>query len=345
MANCSSTEDLQELVDRPRETLAVEIKGHLDLKSGAHQAHLARHVCALANFGGGYIVFGFDNDLSPVSLPLDLTTHYHRDVVSSIVTSYLSPALLCDVAYVTGAAGRTHPIIRVPAHGVVPICARKNGPHDAQNRPQGIATPHVYIRAVGPNGPESVPMSRPEDWEKLIRRCVLADRTALLGLIDSLLTPGQVRSSKADDPLKLWHDAARRRYLKLVDQHQPQWNTPLAENHYQLSYMISAAVPDRLHAGDLLLTLQNANTQTRELVWTGWSMFYPFTRPEIAPYFVTDEASGQGITKSSSRAFSAKPISTPRFRFLACLARRQSLSYPCLSGRPHCIPRARFRAR
>jgi hypothetical protein len=165
------------------------------------------------------------------------------DAVSSIVATYLSPALLCDVAYVRAASGRTHPIIRVPPHGVIPICATRNGPHGAKDRPQGIVSPLVYIRAVGPNGPESVPISRPDDWEKLIRRCVLADRTALLGLIESVLTPRQVPGSREEDPLKRWHDAARHRYLELIEQQAPEWNTSLASNHYQLSYTISATAP------------------------------------------------------------------------------------------------------
>jgi hypothetical protein len=287
------SEDIRELVDRPRETLAIEVKGHLDLKDNLTQANLARHICALANFGGGYVVLGFDDHLRPVSLPADLVNDYHRDSFSSIIATYLTPAFLCDVAYVTGTAGKTHPVVRVPSHGVVPICAKVNGPHDTKGKPQGIVSPLIYIRAVGPNGPESVAVSRPEDWEKLIRRCVLADRTSLLGLIESVLTPGKTMASTPPEPLKQWHEAARQQYLKLIDQKQPQWNTPLKANHYQLSYMINTSVPDWLRANDLLSIVQNANTQTRELVWTGWSMFYPFTRPEIAPYFITDEASGQ----------------------------------------------------
>jgi predicted HTH transcriptional regulator len=180
MAQGSATEDLQDLIEHPRETLAVEIKSHLDLKDGVHQANLARHICALANYGGGYIVFGFDNDLSPVGLPADLAAHYHRDMVSSIIASYLSPAFLCDVVYVPTASGLAHPVIRVPSHGDVPVCARKNGPHDKKGRPQGIVGFLVYIRTVGPNGPESVAISRPDDWAKIIRRCVLADPTALM---------------------------------------------------------------------------------------------------------------------------------------------------------------------
>jgi len=46
----------QDLVDQPRETLVIEINGHLDLNENIHRANLARHICALANNGGGYVV-------------------------------------------------------------------------------------------------------------------------------------------------------------------------------------------------------------------------------------------------------------------------------------------------
>ena len=59
------TPGLQELVDAPRERLDVEYKAWLDLTDGPTRAKLARHLCALANFGGGFLVFGIDDDMTP----------------------------------------------------------------------------------------------------------------------------------------------------------------------------------------------------------------------------------------------------------------------------------------
>ena len=55
--------ELQELVDAPNETLAVEYKSWLDLNENASRADLARHIAALANHGGGHISFGFDDQM------------------------------------------------------------------------------------------------------------------------------------------------------------------------------------------------------------------------------------------------------------------------------------------
>jgi hypothetical protein len=51
------------LVDDPNETLEVEYKDWLDLSNNGVRPDLARHIAALANNGGGSIVFGFTNTM------------------------------------------------------------------------------------------------------------------------------------------------------------------------------------------------------------------------------------------------------------------------------------------
>ena len=61
------TIDLTDLVDNPRETLNIELKSWLDLSEGVNKANIARHIAALCNNGGGYLVFGFQDDFSVAS--------------------------------------------------------------------------------------------------------------------------------------------------------------------------------------------------------------------------------------------------------------------------------------
>ncbi len=59
---------LRRLLDYPREEMATEIKGWLDLSGRDVRARLAKELIALANYGGGYLLFGFveaDNGWSP----------------------------------------------------------------------------------------------------------------------------------------------------------------------------------------------------------------------------------------------------------------------------------------
>ena len=68
------TPELQELVDAPRERLDVEYKAWQDPTDGEASAKLAKHLCALANLGGGFLVFGSRLRSAPVS-PGSRLTH------------------------------------------------------------------------------------------------------------------------------------------------------------------------------------------------------------------------------------------------------------------------------
>ena len=50
--------DLSELVSGRSEDLSVEYKASMDTSVPETRAKLAKHIAALANHGGGYLVFG-----------------------------------------------------------------------------------------------------------------------------------------------------------------------------------------------------------------------------------------------------------------------------------------------
>jgi predicted HTH transcriptional regulator len=88
---------------------------YIDISDELSKAKLARHICALANHGGGYVVLGFDDKLNAHPIAGDIDKDFHRDRISSIVAAYLEPVFLCHTAIVTSAAGHRHPIIRAKA--------------------------------------------------------------------------------------------------------------------------------------------------------------------------------------------------------------------------------------
>jgi predicted HTH transcriptional regulator len=104
--------ELQELVDAPNETLGVEYKSGLDLNNHEARADIARHIAAIANHGGGYIVFGFD-DLTLQYVPSPFAKTIDRDIISSIVKKYLEPTFQCDVTFVRSSAGNEHQYLRI----------------------------------------------------------------------------------------------------------------------------------------------------------------------------------------------------------------------------------------
>ena len=98
--------DLADLVDYPRETLDIELKEWVNLTDRVAQSKLAKHIAALANHGGGYLVFGFCDDQSVApNRPTDLSL-FNRDQFSTIVKRYLNPNFQCKVVMVRSSTGQ-----------------------------------------------------------------------------------------------------------------------------------------------------------------------------------------------------------------------------------------------
>jgi len=206
--------EIQDLIDRAAEALHLELKQWIDLTDPVVRAKSARHLAALANHGGGYLIIGMRDDgkLDPQQ-PDDLSGYSH-DQITGIVDRYLSPTFQCDVfiGSPTGADGKCV-VIRIPSHGSVPVCAKADGPHDERDRPQGIRIGEYYIRVPGP---KSVAIESPEQWRSLIHRCVLNERQSLLESIARVLLSTDRSTEEAAPTLKAWHDAMRKQIKDLL---------------------------------------------------------------------------------------------------------------------------------
>jgi hypothetical protein len=281
--------ELGELIDSPRERLDVEYKAWLDLSDNETRAKFARHLCALANYGGGYLIFGINDDMTPTGpRPADGTGPYDQDTFSGIVKRYLKPSFQVALYEVPSAlTGVLHPVIWVPSHEAVPVCSVRDGPHNA-GKPVGISQGTYYTRAPGP---ESVAVATPELWAPIIRRCVLHERQALLAGLEPLLRSPGKPVTEPDAPLRTWHDAAHRRFLELADV------DPLADQlkraHYQFSYQINVADGQQLDMGAILDELRRMGHEVQDLVDPGWTMFWVFDVPELAPRSGADPALGE----------------------------------------------------
>ena len=273
--------DLKDLVDYPVENLGVELKEWVDLSDNVVRAKIARHVAALANHGGGYIVIGFCDDGTVAGKrPADLGP-YNRDTFAAIVKKYLSPHFHCDVTAVPASSDELYPIVRVPSHRSAPICAKASGPHDKNNKPQGIVQGTYYLRLPGP---ESAPITTHDQWQGVIRRCVLAERDFIVEALSGLADTSGNKLDDHAEVLSQFHGNCRERFRHLVSRSTKLvWSVPLAENYYQLSYRIISTEDAEISAEKFIPLLNRANVELRDIVWTGWSMFYPFTRPEIRP--------------------------------------------------------------
>ena len=279
---------LQELVDAPRERLDVEYKAWLDLTERETSAKLAKHLCALANFGGGFLVFGIDDDMTPAGPRPAAAGPYDQDTLSGIVKRYLTPAFQVAVHEVTSVGTKTsHPVVWVPSHEAIPVCSARGGP-EVGGKPVGIVRGTHYTR--GP-GPESVAITRPEQWAPLIRRCVLHERQALLaGLEPMLRSPGRP-GVEPDDSLQRWHEAGYRRFLEFAGSKGS--GELLKRAHYQFSYEIVVAGGGRLEMAGFLNQARQMGHEVLRHVDPGWTMFWVFDGDELQPRSVLDGALGE----------------------------------------------------
>lgn len=311
--------DLQDLVDNPSETLSIELKEWLNISENSVRATLARHIAAIANYGGGYLVIGFDDECKEVTPDSENVGSYTRDAINGIVDKYLIPSFHCEVSLVaTSDTNIEHPIIWVPSHQAIPICSRADGPQDSKGRPQGIRIGTYYIRAPGP---KSEPITTPDTWTTLIRRCVVNERDSLLSDIYTVLSGRDTIPEKQTDLCAKWHAGSHVRFETVLGESQDfDWPVDYGKNYYQMSYRILKDSTEQLEASQLIPVLEEANRKVRELVWTGWSMFYPFSPEDIRPYFYPDITDGTESDVLETNLINAEVLTTtlPDFWRFSC---------------------------
>lgn len=91
------------LVERPSESLSVEIKTWFDPDSPEGKMKLVRGMLALRNANGGYLLIGFDDkSLKPdlARVPLDVRSTFHPDKIFALVARFASEQFDVAVEFV-----------------------------------------------------------------------------------------------------------------------------------------------------------------------------------------------------------------------------------------------------
>ncbi len=279
--------DLSDLIAGANENLGIEFKAWMDTRENETRAKLARHIAALANHGGGYLVFGVDDK---TRLPLGMTeldpSLFGQDAISSIVKKYLEPRMQVLVENAQH-DGVSYPVIVVPSHGIRPVVAIADGPKDARDRPVGISQGTIYIRAAGP---ESAPVRKADDWNSLLERC-LSYRTDLLGKV---LRQSIAHQSKPDTRVVDLLVSALNETMKdftgqtclLAENVEPKYRDQILKAGMSFSALGYALVD----ADGTPVEIQSArglndrvSVAMHRYAHYGWSSFLPLHVPERAP--------------------------------------------------------------
>jgi len=158
---------IKTLVERPGESLSVEIKRWIDPDQPEGVAIIVRAVLALRNHGGGYIVIGFDNNtLEPDknNVPSDVRMLFHIDKIQGLVSKFASELFEVIVEF-PERDGQLYPVIVVPPGVKTPVATKSDLRVSDRTL---IRTDNVYIRSLNANNIPSSTMVTWNDWSKIV---------------------------------------------------------------------------------------------------------------------------------------------------------------------------------
>lgn len=164
---------LQQLVDDPQESMAVELKRWLDPDSETGREKIAKACLALYNSNGGHLVIGITDDCVPdtESVPDDVRAKFHSDAIHAVVSRFSYTPFEVAVDYVVR-DGQEYPVISVPSGVTTPAVTK--------SALRSIQPDEVYVRSLTANNTVSSVKPQRRDWERLIRHC-LDNREADIG--------------------------------------------------------------------------------------------------------------------------------------------------------------------
>ena len=162
---------LRELVDRPSESLNVEIKRWLDPQQDVGVAKIIKAAFGLRNRNGGFFVLGFDDKtLLPnhTDRPSNVRAAFQVDTIQGIISRYASEPFEIDLGF-ESRDGHEHVVIGIPVGITAPVVVKRDL-FDADKSPL-LAVGDVYFRTLNANGTPSIARARPEDWRALLDIC------------------------------------------------------------------------------------------------------------------------------------------------------------------------------
>jgi len=268
---------LSDLVTYPKEDLATELKGWLNLKDELDKSNLAQAVMAMANHGGGYVLIGFTKHkgewLPAEPRPADLSGYSVDDC--NAVLDYAEPRFHCDVYFpARSGSDLKYPVVVVPGNHRVPIRARKRGPagkHVKENE--------YYIRRPGPS---SEPPRDGQEWDALMRRCLRVGREDLLEDFRRIMSgPSEAGESAETVPghLDEWDTESEARWKSRLEERFPSVHqSPYAFGQWILSYELLGELRSP-SLSPFMKILDDVRGHE-----TGWPPWWVPTRQGIMPY-------------------------------------------------------------
>lgn len=148
------TSRIKDLVERPQESLSVEIKRWINPDTPEAIAKIVKGAIALRNFGGGYFIIGFDNDtLLPDkgNEPSNVRELFHIDKIQGMIGKYSSSPFEIAVEFVNRDSVE-YPVIVIPSGVKTPVATKSELVDKGKTL---IKSDMIYVRSLSANNTPS----------------------------------------------------------------------------------------------------------------------------------------------------------------------------------------------
>lgn len=283
----------QELVERPSESLAVEIKTWIDPAQPEGAAKIVRTVLALHNNNGGYMIIGFNNktllpDLQ--DLLADVKTSFHPDEIQRIVAKYASEPIEIFVEF-PELAGNVYPVLVVPGGVKTPVATKSELVHGTKKL---ISIDKVYVRTLRANNTPSSAEATSKDWARITELC-LENREADIGRFLrrhlASLSP-EILQEVGSQLVQLFQPqktAREHTETYLQDSSARFWQVALKRKvelprhgHWEVAMLINGEIPEYSANQQFLSLLEASNPQYSG--WPVWMISRAFRDEKMNPY-------------------------------------------------------------
>ena len=159
------------LIQRPSESLQVEIKTWLDPRTDEDIAKIVKAIFAIRNRNGGYLIIGFNNKTClPDSYRLDqkIGKLYHVDKIQGVISRFADDPFEIAVD-LQEREGQQHPVIVVPEGVRIPVFVKRD--LTAEGGKKLLRKDDLYFRTLLSNGTSSSTRISPRDFPALLDVC------------------------------------------------------------------------------------------------------------------------------------------------------------------------------
>jgi len=324
---------LQALINRPTESLSVELKVWIDPNVPEGIDKIVRASIAMRNHGGGYVLIGFNNNTSEPcidNIPPNVRELFHQDTIQRMVSKYSSESFEVKVHFPIR-DGIEFPVIEIGSGVKTPIATKR--PLENSEKEPLFQQNRVFIRSLESNNTPSTTEATWKDWPHIVEVC-FDNREADIGRFIrrhlrnlppefirafTSLSPqkeleGKEQETRQDQPEKLetvsliQEKTTETTIQEYLQKGSTRFNTLIKERnlevanlgYWEVSVVIIGTVPPHSANLSFLNLLDSSNPN-----YTGWPVWLDsrgFSNTEARPYvfngvwetFICDLSGGSG---------------------------------------------------